>query len=71
MTDLFAVQIKIYAKQYKRFDDDSSKKDESCHPGYCYASQDTTRPYLWLKHILDDDITDDITDAIIIGEYTL
>ena len=43
------------------------KKDESCHPGYCYASHDTTRPYLWLKHILDDNIT----DAIIIGEYTL
>ena len=43
------------------------KNDESCHPGYCYASHDPSRPLLWIKHILDDDIT----DAIIIGEYTL
>lgn len=42
-------------------------KEGNASPGYCFASHDTSRPYLWIKHT--ESIT--MTDALILGEYAL
>lgn len=42
-------------------------KEGNVSPGYCFASHDTSRPYLWIKHT--ESIT--MTDALILGEYAL
>lgn len=42
-------------------------KEGNASPGYCFASHDTSRPYLWIKNT--GSIT--MTDALILGEYAL